>query len=489
MSGKKFLLHLIIFLSGISTVLSQDLADKFRDHVQFLSADSLEGRGVGTRGKEIARDYIVNQFSEAGLKSFEGGYISGFDFRKDLIWAKGENVAGYLEGSDPGLKDEYILIGAHYDHLGYERKAGTKIIYPGADDNASGVAAIIEMARHFAGNREQLGRSLIVVAFDAEESGLIGSYKFVDQSPVDLSKIKLMFSFDMVGMYEANQGMDLRGIGTLSGGLDLAQSIAREISLNINNKGNSVPMGTDTYPFGTRGIPSIHVFTSIKSPYHKPEDKYDLLDYEGMAKIHSFSTEFISRCSKLPFIKPSEEMKTFAVNNPEPKAVKIKSGFVFNSGTGYHNYKGDFYKAKPVYDFGAGIFSSITIKNFIRFEPAVLYDFNGSRIQGGSFRRHSVTVPLNAGIFLPVYMGFDGGFYVFGGGYYRYNLAADSASVKLDFTGQAERTEWGYSFGFKMELSKFIIGYTARRGITGVFKQDDPEIIQNSNYLTFGIKF
>lgn len=489
MSGKKFLLHVIFFLSGVSAVLSQDLTDKFRDHVQLLSADSLEGRGVGTRGKEIARDYITGQFREIGLKPFGDSYISTFNFRKDLVWAKGENISGYLEGSEPGLKDEFILIGAHYDHLGYENKAGAKIIYPGADDNASGVAAIIEIARHFAGNPGLLGRSLIVVAFDAEESGLIGSYKFVENSPVALSRIKLMFSFDMVGMYEANQGLDLRGLGTLSGGVDLAESTARKISVYLKNKGSSVPFGTDTYPFGIKGIPSIHVFTNIKSPYHKPEDKYDLLDYQGMDRIHSFSVEFISRCSKLPALRPSSDMVTDTANTGKPRSIRMKSGFIFNSGTGYHYYKGEFFKAKPVYDFSTGLFASITVKNYIRFEPAVLYDYNGSRIQGGSFRRHSVTVPLNAGIFLPVYMGFDGGFYVFGGGYYRYNLAADSASAKLDFTSQAERTEWGYSFGFKMELAKFIIGYTARRGITGVFRQDDPEIIQNSNYLTFGMKF
>lgn len=486
---------LVIVLVSIfwwqNPVSSQDyeLSAKLSSHVEFLSSDSLEGRGLGTLGKEIAKNYIVRQFKEAGLKPLNKSYLQPFKFKRDLIWVDACNIVAYIEGSDPVLRDEFIVIGAHYDHLGYENRNSEKIIYPGADDNASGVASIIELGKYFSKNPSLLGRSLIIAAFDAEESGLIGSAEFVKNCPVDLSKIKIMFSFDMVGMYEANNGISMRGLGTLQDGLEMVTPLAQANEIIIKNTGNTVPGGTDTAPFGNKGIPSVHFFTGIKSPYHQPEDKSDLLDYDGMAKITEFSQDFISLLSKSTQLKPSLEIAQITDKSKKALQGRFSSGVVMNHGSGYHNYKHEFFRAKPVYNFSAGVFAQLGLNDFFRLEQSVLYDFNGSRIDGGTFRTHSLTLPLNFMIGTPRSFSNELHVYIFGGGFFKYNFSGRSAGKSIDYENEFEKTEWGYNFGSGFEIYQVQIGFTARRGLTDITRSESVTIFGNSNYFTLGYKF
>jgi hypothetical protein len=135
--------------------------------------------------------------------------------------ARTENVIGMIEGSDPVLKDEYIVIGGHYDHLGFggpgsgSRMPDTVAIHNGADDNASGTAMVIELAGKLAPEKNRLKRSIIFISFSGEEMGLLGSKYFTDHSPVDMKKIKAMFNFDMVGRFDKEKNsISISGTGT-----------------------------------------------------------------------------------------------------------------------------------------------------------------------------------------------------------------------------------------------------------------------------------
>lgn len=274
-----YIKHIALFiLIGFTSLSYAQIIhpDTLSAHVHYLSSEELEGRALGSKGKDLAATYIQQQFQQAGLQPFEENYEQHFDLKISLAWVQATNIIGVLEGSDPLLKNEYIVLGAHYDHLGYKKDRST--FYPGADDNASGVATLIELAKHFGQLENKPKRSLLFIAFDAEESGLLGSKHFVKNlDPGTLAHIKAMFSFDMVGMLEANKGLDLKGIGTLVNGPETAKKHASD--LKVLNTSKEIEDRTDTEPFGSKGIPAIHVFTGSKSPYHKPEDKADLLDY------------------------------------------------------------------------------------------------------------------------------------------------------------------------------------------------------------------
>jgi len=158
---KNLNLFFIIITLMITTIgMAQKQADVLEQHVHILAADSLEGRGLGTKGKEKAVDYIVEQFQEAGIQPLLVDFRHDFAFMENLIRVKATNIVGFIEGTDTKLKNEFILLGAHYDHLGYRQHKKGRTIYNGADDNASGVATIIEVARFLKENQSQLKRSV-----------------------------------------------------------------------------------------------------------------------------------------------------------------------------------------------------------------------------------------------------------------------------------------------------------------------------------------
>ena len=202
----------LVFLLLVSCMANAQSAqqERLKKHVYLLASDSLRGRDAGTVDADKAAQYIVKQFEEIGIEPYyKEGFYQPFEKYGTTTY---KNIVGVIPGNDPVLKDEYIIIGAHYDHVGVKNDK----IYNGADDNASGTATIIEMARILKARQSQLKRSIIVVAFDAEEKGLWGSNYLTEQ--LDLNKIKLMMSIDMVGWLHKGKTLRLHGAATIKDG-------------------------------------------------------------------------------------------------------------------------------------------------------------------------------------------------------------------------------------------------------------------------------
>jgi len=452
---------ILIFGSALQAQ-ENTLANQLNKHVSILASDSLEGRGLGTVGREKAQAYIYKQFEEAGLKSFDGSFFQPFRFRQSLAWIDGKNIVGYVEGSDPVLKDEYIVLGGHYDHLGYEIKKGDTVYYVGADDNASGTASVIELAKYFASLSEKPKRSIIFICFDAEESGLLGSTHFAQNSPVPQEQLKLMFSLDMVGMLDSYGGLDLKGLGLLENGMDVVKKHADVLNIKIKDKSAVVEQQTDTAPFGKIGIPAIHVFTGLESPYHKPEDKSDLLDYEGMAKVVQFMQKALIDLANAEKLKPAVKPEALKAGG---KAKFISLSATLQHGWGTHDYTESFYRGRSVYNIAGGGVLNFRITQNLRLTSHLLLDYNGSNSFQGDLRRLSFTAPLMLQIGTSDNNQF---FRLYGnlGGFYRNNLMSWVNGNEISFTDGYEQEEWGMSVGIGVQIMKFDVYYTYRRTLS-----------------------
>lgn len=204
--------------------------------------------------------------------------------------ATSRNVVMLLPGEDEKLKNEYIIIGAHYDHLGMggqgssSRAADTTGVHHGADDNASGVSLMIELAEKFAKNKDTHKRSLLFIAFSAEEMGLIGSKYFAENPLIDLSKVNAMINLDMVGRLMDDSILQIGGVGTAERFKDfvLENTDTTGIKITFTEEGYGP---SDHSSFYGKNIPVLFFSTGAHQDYHTPADTYDKLDYKGMVSI------------------------------------------------------------------------------------------------------------------------------------------------------------------------------------------------------------
>jgi Zn-dependent M28 family amino/carboxypeptidase len=257
---------------------------RLKTYVETLAAPAFEGRrGEGARKAE---HYIVEELRSFGLKP-----LFGHSFTQDVPGKQpgqviGRNVGARLEGIDPNLRDEWLILSAHYDHLGVRNG----VLYPGADDNASGVAMLLEVARSFARAEGKPRRSVMFVAFDLEENGLFGSRYFADQPPVPMDKIALFLTADLIGgslggvcdsyvfVLGSEHAPDLRQWISVAGkGLPLQVGVLGSDVLLINR--------SDYGPFRARKIPYLFFSTGESPRYHTPEDKPETVDYRKLLSI------------------------------------------------------------------------------------------------------------------------------------------------------------------------------------------------------------
>lgn len=280
-----------------SSVFSQSevTTGELKEHIAFLTSEKNAGRYPGGKENKRVVKYLKKEFKKLGLKSFGNDYRQSFeaslrvekgvtDKPKVTTW----NVVGFIEGNDPVLKHEYVVLGAHYDHLGLggpSSKSDKKnTIHYGADDNASGTSALLEIAEKISSKKEQLKRSVIFIAFGAEEQGLLGSRYFVEHPLVPLSQIKLMINMDMVGRMNAEKHVYMGGAGTFPGGVDLMKRLGTSLGINPIVHAGSVG-GSDHVPFYRKDISVLGMHTGGHPEYHTPEDTIDLINFEGQKLV------------------------------------------------------------------------------------------------------------------------------------------------------------------------------------------------------------
>ncbi len=279
-------------------VLAPDFsAERMMGHVEYLASDGLEGRGLGSEGIEKAAEYIADRFERAGLKP-AGDNGTFYQTWEDVIDAGGKrdkirNVIGVLPGTKEGLKKESVIVCAHYDHLGYgwpDVFRGNKgRIHPGADDNASGVAVMIELAAQL-GKSLNPDRNIVFVAFTAEESGLRGSKYYVrNMKRFPAEKCIGVLNLDTVGrlgdrkllVLNSSSAREWRHIFMGSSYVTGVESEMVTQDLDAS----------DQVSFIEAGVPAVQIFSGPHEDYHRPTDTVDKIDAAGLVKVAAFTRE------------------------------------------------------------------------------------------------------------------------------------------------------------------------------------------------------
>ena len=292
--------------------------DAMKQTVEYLASQELGGRFPATVGDTLASEYIVSQLRSLKLKPIikgkkKIGYYHDFTYGKTQAEERTtHNIIAVLPGKDKQLKHEYIVVGSHYDHLGMggkdsgSRRPDTLGVHPGADDNASGDAVVLELAKYF--KKARSPRSIIFAFFGAEEQGLIGSKNFLEwmkkadaqriNLPQDKKGIVAMVNLDMVGRMR-DHAMSVSGTGTSSEFKTMAEAAAEQTNVNIS----CTPDGygpSDHASFVAQEIPVLFLTTGGHMEYHTPDDVPSTLNYDGMQQTLDFSKELITRIANMP---------------------------------------------------------------------------------------------------------------------------------------------------------------------------------------------
>ena len=267
--------------------------EESRKTLSYLASDKMEGRKPGNPGNFIAVSFIKKEFESYGLETHLQKFTYTFRWRVGLFrWRTVEietmNVIGVLKGTS----DKHVVIGAHMDHLGVD---GDGDAYNGADDNASGTTAILELAEAFGKSDARPKDTIVFIAFNAEELGLLGSKHYVSDPLLPLDDCKLMINLDMVGR--------LRGTTVTAQGGNLSKSVTQLVDklddnypfdVNITAAGNR----SDHAPFNWNGVPVLFFHTGTHPQYHRTTDDPDLINYEGLVNIAKFVKDLTVEVTK-----------------------------------------------------------------------------------------------------------------------------------------------------------------------------------------------
>lgn len=280
--------------------------------VNYLASPNLAGRLIGTRGNDSAAAYIARRYQALGLQALAAGYKQPFVAHPPVREGPRpaiptQNVFALIPGSDPVLRGEYVVLGAHFDHLGSSTDGAldpeARGVRRGADDNASGTAAVMALAAHFA--RRPAKRSIIVANFSGEEQGLLGSAYFVDHVPVPIDSVDAMLNFDMVGRLRSDKLL-VFGVATATEWPSIVETANTQPKLAITAQGDGFGP-SDHSSFYAKNIPVLHFFTDQHEDYHKVSDLPDRINAGGEARIvalaERIARDVADRPDRLTFVR------------------------------------------------------------------------------------------------------------------------------------------------------------------------------------------
>jgi len=310
-------------------------SEKMMETIRFLSSDELKGRALGSQGLDRGAEYIAQQFREAGLRPGGDSGESYFQTREEIDntghKVRMKNIVGVIPGIKPEWSSQSVVIGAHYDHLGiFIAENGKEQIYHGADDNASGVAVIIELARMLS-KTPTPDRSVIFVGFTGEESGRKGSKHYVThQQRYPADQIMGMLNIDTVGRLDQNKLLIL-GSGSAKEWGHIFKGASHMTGVGIEMVSDELD-SSDQKSFQEAGIPAVQFFSGPHLDYHKPTDTADKIEIGGLAKVASVAKEVIE------YLASRQDPLTATITTerniePEPKKErKVSFGIIPDFG-------------------------------------------------------------------------------------------------------------------------------------------------------------
>ncbi|MBI4945534.1 MAG: M20/M25/M40 family metallo-hydrolase [Bacteroidetes bacterium] len=331
---KKIIVSSWLLIIGSLLYSQQITTDNIKKHIQYLSSDELKGRGTGSSEELVAATYISKQFKKLKLepKGDNNNYFFSYQFKKpqnsrDTVGGalvSSRNVVGYLDNK----ADYTVIIGGHFDHLGMGMDHNSSDEHPegkihnGADDNASGVAGVIELARYFSQNKKNEKFNFLFICFSGEELGLVGSKKFCENPTIDFLKVNYMINMDMIGrLSDSTNKIVVFGVGTSADWIPVLDKTNSDFKI----KKDSAGMGpSDQTSFYLKNIPAVHFFTGQHIDYHKPTDKFEKINFNGEKKVLGYIVKVIEETENLP------KMKFLTTRNPEPvkTARKVSLGLM-----------------------------------------------------------------------------------------------------------------------------------------------------------------
>lgn len=284
-------------------------APRLIDDIQYLADQQRAGRLTGSAGADSAAEYIARRFGQVGLQPPPGGWFQDFTVAREAPAAQharvagvtGRNVIGILPGSDPVLRLETVIVGAHYDHLGHggfgaldPDSAGA--VHNGADDNASGTAALFHIAAQLAANPP--ARTVVFIAFDGEELGLIGSGHYTKNPIYPLSGTLAMINLDMVGRLNNNR-LIVYGTGTAREFPRMLDSLNWFASFDLREVDDGYGP-SDQSSFYAAKRPVLHIFTDLHEDYHRATDDWEKINLDGLKRVVDFTAGVTTSLANRP---------------------------------------------------------------------------------------------------------------------------------------------------------------------------------------------
>ena len=279
------------------------------DDIKFLSDAKLAGRMTGGPGADTAAAYLARRFAQVGLQPAAVGWFQSFTIAKNapvaqqahVPGARGNNVIGLLPGRDPVLRNEAVIVGAHYDHLGLGGFGSldpdsTGKVHNGADDNASGSAMLIQVAARLAASPP--ARTVIFIAFSGEELGLLGSSHYVQEPIYPLATTEAMINLDMVGRLRQGR-LIVYGSRTASEFPALLDSLNWYAGFDLKAQGDGYGP-SDQSPFYAAGRPVLHLFTDLHEDYHRTTDDWQKINLDGFKRVTDFTVALVTALANRP---------------------------------------------------------------------------------------------------------------------------------------------------------------------------------------------
>lgn len=307
---KKIVLIIVLSICG-SALLAQttDVVNNLKKHIEYLTSESLQGRKAGSQGERVAAAYLYDNLSSAGVTMLTDRNGQDFSINVGNDTIKSLNIVGIVEGYDPQLRDEYIVVGAHIDHLGTHilsiNGKQTTQIFAGADDNASGVAAMIEIAQRVSQCQFMFPRSIIFVGFGAAEQGLAGSWYFVNRAFEGMPRVRAMVNLDMLGRGNEANPFSIFSQASIKDLRAVMEEVKNEPVLFEPSILNAEVTSSDHMPFYNRHIPVVLFTTGKTKEYHTIKDLPKYILYSKLEDNCNYIFYFLKTLSNQKKVFPS----------------------------------------------------------------------------------------------------------------------------------------------------------------------------------------